>query len=104
MWSLGTKAGHCVFCREDSCSGGSDPKDHCIAVWVPWPRQKISSAFCCIQLAAVDVAVFPLSRHLGSGDCPPALQWDPGFPRRSGWTREMVPCTLFCVCAAQSEQ
>lgn len=38
---------------------------------------KYHLAFCWLQLAAVVVAVFPLSRHLGSVDCPPALQWDP---------------------------
>lgn len=38
---------------------------------------KYHLAFCWLQLAAVDVSVFPLSRHLGSGDCPPALKWDP---------------------------
>lgn len=37
---------------------------------------KYHLAFCWLQLAAVDVAVFPLLRHLGSGDCSPALQWD----------------------------
>lgn len=38
---------------------------------------KYHLAFCWLQLAAVDVAVFPLLRHLGSGVCPPVLQWDP---------------------------
>lgn len=27
----------------------------------------------------------------------------PGFPRRSGWMREMVACALVCLCAVQSE-
>lgn len=38
---------------------------------------KYHLTFFWLQLAAVDVVVFPLSRHLGSGDCPRALQWDP---------------------------
>lgn len=45
-------------------------------VWFPLPRGKISSDFLLVGLAAVDVAVFLLSRRLGSGGRLPALQWD----------------------------
>lgn len=51
---------------------GVNPKT---IVWFSVPRGKISSDFLLVELAAVDVAVFPLSRHLGSGGRLPALQW-----------------------------
>lgn len=54
------KAGRCVFCREDSCNEGSEPKDHCIAVGFPLPRGKILSDFllataCCSGCGCVPI-------------------------------------------------
>lgn len=73
-----------------------------IAVGFPLPRGKISSDFLLVELAAVDVAVFPLSRHLGSGDCPSALQWDPRLSQKE-WVDARNGAMYFALCMCCTE-
>lgn len=61
MWRMGTEAGHCVFCSEDSCNEGPETKDHGIAVAFPLPRGKMSSDLSAgYSLLQWMVTVFPL--------------------------------------------
>lgn len=95
MWRLGTRADHCVFCREDSCSGESEPTDHCIAVWFPLPRGKISSGLLLATACCSGCGCVPIIQAFGVWWLPTCTEMGPQafLEEVGGWEKW---CHVLC--------